>query len=271
MSKINFTLLGVVGSSAGRKATLYEYGSNSSSVFITTPKACFIFDAGTGIFHLNSWFAEHSFKEIHLFLTHYHWDHIQGLPLFNPLYDTDYTIHIYGPEFNQKSPLFYLKTLFKPPYYPAEWSDLKATLVSHTLTSNQTLKIESYTIKTILTNHPSKNLAYSFIGNNKKFAYITDLKLEKENSTELIDFCKNASVILFDAHFSPNELKRYPTWGHSSWEEGVYLAQQAQAGKLLLSHHAPSRTKEELEEILFNARKEFEKTELAKEGDTWSF
>lgn len=235
-----------------------------------TDKEILIFDAGTGIVKLGNDLSEMQKPlNIHLFMTHSHWDHVQGFPFFAPAYDPKNTITIYG-QFREKFKIDDIfKGLMKAPYFPAPFSVLKAKIQFKELSPVASTTLPSgVKVLSIASDHPGGNLIYRIEYGSKSFCYITDLSHGHGINDSLITFVKNTDLMIYDSNFTNLEFikPQYEGWGHSTWEKAVQLAINANVSKLVLFHHALHRTKEDLKDILLEARTLFPETDLAIEG-----
>jgi phosphoribosyl 1,2-cyclic phosphodiesterase len=241
------------------------FGGNTPCVEIQIGDKILIMDAGTGIRGLGLDFQQNDKKlNIDIFITHTHWDHIQGLPFFKPLYEADNTVTIYGYQDIDKL----ITTQFQKKFFPVQFNELKSKVEFRTLESNSFIDLnDKIRVNTMFTNHFGKNLAYKIESANKVLCYLGDLEHTKKLSSALINFVKGADLIIYDAKYTDQEyFDSKSERGHSTWQEGVKLAQAAGADKLILFHHSPLRSDKELERIENLAQAAYNKAAVAKEG-----
>ncbi len=246
-----------------------EYGGNTACVEIRLPSGeVFIFDGGTGIRELglllSREFTRHPIS-LNLFLTHFHWDHIQGIPFFAPLYSEQNRVVFYGhgalghPE----------KMLFgqmQAPYFPLGL-DRAAAKKEFVEMESQDLKFGSVTIRPFPLNHPQGALGYRIERNGAVIVYATDLEHGDARLDRVLrEHAEGADILIYDAQYSPEEYQTHRGWGHSTWLEAVRVAADAKVGQLILFHHDPSHDSTVIREIVAAGRRHFPSTLAAREG-----
>ena len=245
---MDIVLWGVRGSIAGPSKDTTFYGSNTPCVELrTNDGTLIIFDAGSGLRLLGKTLPQAG--ECHLFISHGHLDHIQGLGFFPPLNNPAWTTHIYVPAWLAHIPdSFFDGNMFPVPFYA-----LKGKIVHHLLHPNKTVEIPTQNASVLVehfsTNHPGGNLAYKVHANNAVFLYSGDHEIT--NAPEVLDktqtMLAGVDLAVVDAAYSRNDYR--PGWGHSAWEDWVALAQKMGTGCLVLSHHSPDKTDKELDAL----------------------
>lgn len=243
---------GVKGSCAGASPGAYAYSVNTSCVEISNDEELIILDGGSGIVFLGQSNRDFSrYKRISLFITHYHYDHIMGLPFFKPFYQSDLEFHIYGPVYGGHGPESAVKGLFTQPYLPMGFEALQAKIHFYPLHTADFVSLLFGEVKTHSTDHPGGNLAYKVTFKDKTFVYLTDLGHDFAQNEGLVQFCSEAQWLYYDANFTQSEYfhSKYEGWGHSTHAKGVALFDEVQAEMLFLGHHALHRTDEELKEL----------------------
>lgn len=261
---------GVKGSCPGAKPAEYRYAVNTSCVELSSSDELVILDAGSGIVFLSQ--EERDFKQysqIHLFITHYHYDHMIGIPFCKLFYQKDLTIHIYGPVSELGGPKEAFEALFNPLFLPMPISTLSANMIFHPLHTHDFVSLKNGYVKTLSTDHPGGNLAYTVSFCGRLFAYLTDLGHSDALHDQLVRFCEDASWIYYDANFTESEYNhpQYEGWGHSTHQKGLKLFNDANADTLLLGHHAIHRSDRELmniDESLRNSR-----IRMVRDGDAY--
>jgi len=274
MNQFDVTVWGVMGSCPGASLAAGEkIGMNTPCVQVDTGNETVILDSGTGIVKLGNELNKlNKPLDIHLFITHSHWDHIQGFPFFAPAYESENTITIYG-QFNEDYQLKEIfKGLMKPPYFPAPYSTLKANIKYKELSPVDVTTLPSGTkILNMPSDHPGGNLIYRVEYDDKKLCYITDLVHGHSINDQLMLFVKNTNLMIYDANFTNLEFikPKYEGWGHSTWEKALQLAINSNVDHVVLFHHALHHTVEDLENTLLEAQRIFKSTSLAIEGDCY--
>jgi phosphoribosyl 1,2-cyclic phosphodiesterase len=243
---------GVKGSCPGGAPNQYRYAVNTSCIEISNEEELIILDAGSGLVFLGQSDRDfRKYKRISLFISHYHYDHIIGLPFFMPAYHSGLEFHVYGPATETSNPEHALKHLFVPPFLPMGFDALQAKFVFQSLMTNDFVSTLGGQVTTMASDHPGGNLVYRVTIGGKSFAYITDLGHSYDIHTPLVNFCKESDWIYYDANFTQSEYfhTKYEGWGHSSHAKGIALLDESASKQLFLGHHALHRKDEELDEI----------------------
>jgi phosphoribosyl 1,2-cyclic phosphodiesterase len=252
-----------------------RYGGNTPCVELTTAGGTkFILDCGTGLRMLSkrgSAAMNGQGMDAHIFVTHYHWDHIQGIPFFAPLYSERNKFHFYSfrSDFLGRDSL---KRVFEAqmalPYSPVDLSAMSAARDFKELAGGDQLTVADTSVTACWLNHPQGCLGFRFDTPDGSIVYATDNEPgRREYDSTLLEFCAGADVLISDAQFTPEQLAgSRKGWGHSSWEHCVRLANEAGVRQLVLFHHDPDSTDKHLDEVLRRARHQFENVCMAAEG-----
>ena len=224
-----------------------------------------IFDAGSGLVGLVHALGDRP-RALTLVLTHYHWDHLQGLPFLAPLYTPGWQTHIFAPAFESHDPEW-VHTIFRSPFFPVPYERLPNRPTVQLIEEGD-VRLGGLEVSAIALNHPGGALAYRIRGNTGDLVYATDHEFGNPDYDEpLAEFVNGAAAVIFDAHFTPMELPQHKGWGHSDWRQCAEFAAANNVGGLWLFHHKPGRTDEQLVRIRNDARRIFSATEAASEGD----
>jgi phosphoribosyl 1,2-cyclic phosphodiesterase len=241
-----------------------RYGGNTNCISLRFGNEFLIFDAGTGIKALsNDLIKKNKFPlSAKIFITHPHYDHINGIPFFRPLYMPGNRFEIYGT--NHAG--FNIETLISGQmdsvYFPVTMKEFGSTFTFHNL-KEETFQIGELEVRTILLNHPGKCMGYRIQHKNKSFCYITDNELYFENNPnyaaktvdELIEFIHGADLVVMDTTWITDE--EYLTklsWGHSCVSRVIDVADRAKVKTLCLFHHDPDQMDEDIDAKLKKAR-----------------
>jgi len=273
IAKLSFW--GVRGSTPTVDPATWRYGGNTPCLELIAPDGTqFILDCGTGLRMLGSrWAAPNGGKapETQILVTHYHWDHIQGIPFFSPLYVENNEFHFYS--FRSK----YLgrdslKQVFEAqmalPYFPVDMSAMNAKRKFKEVDGGDTFKVGENKITARWLNHPQGCLGFRIETPAGTVAYATDNEPGDAKLDEsLRELAAGADIFINDAQFTPEQLETTRKgWGHSTWQEGVKVARHAAAKTLVLFHHDPDSTDRMVDSILRQAREEFDSVFAASEG-----
>ncbi len=248
------TFYGVRGSCPAPGPEFVKYGGNTACVHVSTDDGTdIILDAGTGIKNLGQKLIQQS-NDIHLLLTHNHWDHIQGFPFFAPIYQPKRNIFITPGQIDFDAANAVL-TQMSGSVFPVDYT----TLPSNIQLTPKAEGIDSWTIgkvkiSRLKMNHPGSGSSYCVEADGKKVAYVTDNELYppyKKNTDFLdwVDFCKDADLIIHDAQYMIEDMPAKSGWGHSVAEEAVKLAMGSRAKRMALYSHDHIRTDDEIAAI----------------------
>ncbi|HET9947980.1 MAG TPA: MBL fold metallo-hydrolase [Longimicrobiales bacterium] len=237
-----------------------RYGGNTSCFELRHRGARLIFDAGSGIRLLGTEVLEKGPNRIHIFLTHFHWDHIQGFPFFAPLYDPEDTIRVVGPK--QKD--IDVQNLFAgqmgPIYFPVPFNVVAASMEFEHL-NDGSYELGDATLDVMRMRHPSFVIGYRIRVEGLSVCFIPDNELEGSMydvgagwQERIREFVADADVLIHDAMYTDEEYTARSGWGHSTFSQALGLARECGVKRLLFFHHDPNRTDEALDEIVSRTR-----------------
>ncbi len=233
-------------------------GGNTSCVEITENDTKIIIDAGSGLRNLGQCLLLERFGAgrgtAHLLLSHFHWDHIQGLPFFSPAYIPGNRLFIYAPRHNFRT---ILERQQDTDNFPVALRDFRADIRFVDLNSDNAVTIGDVKVTWIKLNHPGDSYAYRLDSPNGSVVYATDCEYEVLNEDKIEEYSRFFSacdVLIFDAMFAPGVEENRRGWGHSTAVMGVKVALKAKARKLVLYHHEPNYDDVTIERICREAR-----------------
>lgn len=265
---MRFTFWGVRGSIPSPGPDAVKYGGNTPCVELWFDDNLIILDAGSGIRPLGvSLMQRYKKLEANIFISHMHWDHIQGLPFFAPFRSSENEFSIYGCEEADIQLDQIIADQMKTVYFPVSMDDLTAKIEFKKLYEEE-FEFAGIFVKTMYVNHPGNTLGYRFEYKDKILVYVSDnepynnvIRLNEEkiengdeyfedNNNRIIELAKDADVLIHDSQYFPDEYKDRITWGHSPFPYTVDIANAAGVKHLFLYHHDPSHSDERLEEKL---------------------
>jgi phosphoribosyl 1,2-cyclic phosphodiesterase len=272
---------GVRGSIASPGAETAGVGGNTSCVEVVCGKTRIILDAGTGIRRLGdsllkSAMAGEAGVEAALLLSHFHWDHIQGLPFFVPAYMPSTKLTIVGGLNGVRSLPEVLAHQMQAPVFPVRLDELRGELSFREVRPGDSFAIGEAVVRAAKLNHPGGVHAYRIEHGGKSVVYATDTEHYACVDPALVALAEGADALIYDAQYTPEEYdgKKGPSkvgWGHSTFAAAAAVAEASRVGKLVLFHHDPRRTDAEVVGIEERARALFPDTVAAREGMRLSF
>ena len=269
-TQIRVRFWGVRGSTPTPQIENLKFGGNTPCLEIRNGQnESVIFDAGSGIRALGQTLVQEAGGtpiQTKIFLTHFHWDHIQGIPFFAPLYGPDNHISfLSGP--NARPLQETLEGQMAKPYFPIDLSQVAAKRDFHQIDERGEVKVGGLTVRPFALNHPQGASGYRIESNGVSIVYATDYEhgVARSDAT-LCEYAQNADMLICDSQYTPAEYQKHRGWGHSTWQNAVLLAKEAKAEHLVLFHHDPAHDDQVMMEITQNARMQFENTTGAWEG-----
>jgi phosphoribosyl 1,2-cyclic phosphodiesterase len=263
-----------------------RYGGNTSCVEVVTDSGTrIVIDAGTGIRRLGKELmspeAEPAARsETHILVSHTHWDHIQGLPFFAPLYRTGSNIMVYARERNGGHLRSVLASQTEAPYFPVPFNQVQADVTFRELPEGARFEIQDARVESTRLNHPYAATAYAVVADGARVAYVsdtapfvdilfgeefvprpprTDLPPEAREAlramrASVVGLCEGADLVIYDTMFTPEDYRAMPHFGHSRPNDAIEISREAGAQALALYHHAPERSDDEIDLMLSQAR-----------------
>jgi phosphoribosyl 1,2-cyclic phosphodiesterase len=245
-----------------------RYGGNTPCVELRTDSGrLVILDAGTGLRELGRSLVERAGGAPirgDIFVTHAHWDHIQGLPFFGPVFQGGNRFGIWGMRSMETSIDRVVRDQMNPVVFPVTFEQLAAVIDFHEIGA-ESRAIDGFIVQAIQVRHPGGALGYRFTepGNGERaLVYISDNELNAGVSydhgastrEELVEFARGATVLVHDTMYTDEEYDLHRGWGHSTYREAVDLALDAGVQTLVLFHHKPERTDEDVDRRLAECR-----------------
>lgn len=262
---------GVRGSTPTPTPRNLRYGGNTPCLEVRTcDDNLFIFDCGTGFRALGKGLEEEAGRKAikaRVFLTHFHWDHIQGIPFFTPLYHERNQFLFHGLPLQNESLKDTLEGQMTNPYFPVNMDAMAARRRFFEIEEDLRMEFDDVVLGTKRLNHPQGCLGYRIECGGKVFVYATDTEPGDRRGDQSVRLLADgADVLVYDAQYTPAEMKVHRRWGHSNWKEGVRIAKECKVKKLILFHHDPDRDDTALRALALRAGDHFDDVVAAREG-----
>ena len=269
MARIKF--YGVRGSVSVFGREYLEFGGNTTCVMLEGPNRTVILDAGTGIRELGKEMAADPHLGIDrpcfLAFSHFHWDHIQGLPFFTPAYDSrrTFTISAIGRERQGTDLRSIFETQMQKTFFPVSLDGMGAT-IEFFQTAEDSLRVENAFVRVVKHNHPGGAYSYRFQDSEGKvLVFCTDIEHGERIDPQIVELARDADLLIHEGQYTPEELKTHRGWGHSSWDQAVEVAERARVKRLIVTHHDPDHDDDFLLGIERRCQARFANTVLARE------
>ncbi len=261
---LNMTFWGVRGTLPVSGQRSLRYGGNTPCVSLEFPKRqFFIFDGGSGIKNLGDALMAEQRQRISakIFISHPHWDHINAIPFFAPLYVQGNEFEILGANQGDATMRELISAQMDGVYFPITLTEFGSRTYFHDL-EEETLEVDGVEVKSMLLSHPGKCLGYRVNYNGRSFCYITDNEMYLESNehhsphyeSKLAKFCEGADALVTDTTYTDEEYVDHVGWGHSCVSKVVDLAVAAKVKKLYLFHHDPDQTDDDIDVKLEQAK-----------------
>ncbi len=271
MNDFKVRFWGVRGSIASPGPLTAGVGGNTSCVEVRCGDELLILDAGTGLRGLGDELLRRAERRAAILLSHLHWDHVQGLPFFVPLYVPGTELALHGPAFERGGLERALVRQMSAPGFPVEFGDVGARVDLVERRHGSRFAIGGAQITAAKLNHPGGVLGYRIEYGGRTLVYATDTEHYRCVDPTLRDLAHGADVLLYDAQYTPEEYRgeQGPSkvgWGHSTFESGAELCRAAGVKQLVLFHHDPRRSDAGVEAIEERARALVPGAVAAREG-----
>jgi phosphoribosyl 1,2-cyclic phosphodiesterase len=265
---LTLTFWGTRGSIPSPGPSTVRYGGNTPCLELRTADGwLIILDAGTGIRELGrSLIRQGNGQPVagDIFLTHAHWDHIQGIPFFAPLFRKGNRFTIWGSRSLQTSIDRVVRDQMSPVVFPVSFEELQARIDFQEL-AEERRQGTGYEVSAMGVRHPGGALGYRFSTGNvdgRALVYVSDNELSPDARYDdapgwrekLVAFARGASVLVHDTMYTAEEYRSFVGWGHSTHEQAVELALDAEVERLVLFHHRPERTDDEVDRCVEGCR-----------------
>lgn len=263
----HFVLYGARGSTPTPGGPFVRHGGHTSCMAFFFDEEVVIFDAGSGIRDLGCDLVKMGPRKIHLFITHTHWDHIQGFPFFQPAYTPGFEICIYGSRSFGKDLRSVFQGQLDQEYFPVSMEDMSARLEFLELPDDH-VDIGRARVTWQVVHHPGTTVGYKLDLDGRKLVWIPDNEFLKghlgdpntldvesmRDYAEVIDFLTGINVLIHEAQYTSEEYPAKIGWGHSSVPNACAMIKEAGVRRWIVTHHDPSHDDQFLEHKLVNTR-----------------
>jgi ribonuclease BN (tRNA processing enzyme) len=258
-SNVRLVVLGSRGSIPVSGADFVVYGGGTTSfALVVGDRVVGFIDAGTGVVPWRD-FGLSVGPSIDVFLTHYHWDHIQGLTMLDLVWSDDHAITIHGPN----DPRVALTSVIAPPWFPVSLADAPSIRFEQIVGP---IELAGLMITPFGVEHPQGAVGYRIDGPLSSVAIVTDHEAGSALDGSIVDAIRGVEVLIHDGQYQPDEAETHRGWGHSTWEDAVAAALSSGANRLILTSLDPGRTDEGVDVLVHTARRDFHSTEAAYPG-----
>jgi phosphoribosyl 1,2-cyclic phosphodiesterase len=261
---------GVRGSIACPSADYVAYGGNTSCIEVAVAGNTIILDAGTGIRMLGKDLQRRGVGLATLMLTHTHWDHINGFPFFAPAFSPNFSLrimagHLAGKEGGIRA---VLANQMENPTFPVPLSAMKGVMSFDDFRAGETLEpFAGVTLRTAPLRHPNGATGYRIEHGGVAMCYVTDTEhIPGHPDQAVLDLIAGADLVIYDSTYTDEEFPEKIGWGHSTWEEGIRLAQAAGVKRLAIFHHDPDHTDSFMSHVEDQARQIWSGALVARDG-----
>ena len=268
-NRLSVRFWGVRGSIACPGPDYVRYGGNTSCLEVRCGEHLLIFDGGTGMRELGRELADQAPIDADVFFTHTHIDHINGMPFFAPAFDPQNRFTVAAGHLNGNSGIKdVLGQMMAAPIFPVPVEVFGAQMDFHDFVSGETLKPRpGVNIRTAPLNHPNGATAYRIEYKGRSLCYVTDTEhVAGRPDRNILSLIDGADIFIYDATYTDEEYPTYQGWGHSTWEEGMRLAEDAGVRTYVLFHHDPSHTDDFMDDVAAKAERARPGTLVAREG-----
>ncbi|MFC3230827.1 MBL fold metallo-hydrolase [Marinibaculum pumilum] len=248
---------GVRGSIATPSPRHIAFGGNTSCVEVSVGGRRIVLDAGTGIRNLGHWFLRKDVHHAYLLLSHTHWDHINGFPFFSPAFRKDRHFQIMAGHLTECGGIRpILSNQMTQPWFPVPIDVMSARLEYEDFRQGDSFTLgRGIQIRTAALNHPNGATGYRIEHAGKSLCYVTDTEhVPGRPDQNVLGLIEGADLVIYDCTYTDKEFEGKIGWGHSTWQEGIRLCQQANVKTLAIFHHDPDHEDHFMERLEADAR-----------------
>lgn len=261
---------GVRGTIACPGGEYIRYGGNTSCIEVRCGEHLIILDAGTGLRPLGVELSQNGTIDCDLLLSHTHLDHVAGLPFFVPLFNKGNKVRLSAGHLKDQN-LTLRKTmqrLLGAPLFPVPFEALSAEIGFTDFSAGAAWELKpGVQVRTAPLNHPNGATGYRIEFAGRSMCYVTDTEhVEGELDRNILGLIEGADIFIYDSTYTEAEYPKFKGWGHSTWQEGVRLAEAAKVRLYIVFHHAPEHTDDMMDDIASAVRRRWPASAVAHEG-----
>lgn len=261
---------GVRGSIACSTLEHMRYGGSTSCIEVHAGDNRFILDAGTGIRQLGQTFFRDGVRDVHLMLTHTHWDHVNGFPFFGPAYDPSRSVRIRAGHLLKMGTTIrnVLAAQMDSPMFPVPLEAMRSKITFEDFNAGDEFDLfPGVKIVTRPLNHPNGATGYRIEHGGRVAVYITDNEhVPGTDNANVLALMAGADVVIYDCTYTEAEFPNRIGWGHSTWNEGMRLCRMAGAKKLAIFHHDPDHNDDFMDRLAEEATRAWSGNFVSREG-----
>lgn len=254
------------------------YGTATTCIEVSSGDHRIVIDGGSGIRSLSEKImggGKALEQPHHIFMTHFHWDHVIGLPFFAPHFVPDAQIHYYAVQEDLEE---LIRGVFRKPYFPVPFENLPSKIHFHLLEPRKPFALNGFVITPYRLDHPDPCWGYRIEADGKTYAHCVDTEATRLSPADLgedLPLYQNVDLMYFDAQYTLPELAEKASWGHSASEVGLELAFREKVKRILFAHHDPGAHFEQIESLKKQTRDFYElilrKQSSSKFETRWEF
>lgn len=238
------------------------YGTSTTCVEVMSKESQLILDCGSGMKRLGdamlSGPASKGKAKVHIFMTHFHWDHVIGLPFFVPIFIPGNELHFYAvqPELEKL-----IKGLFVRPYFPVPFEALGAKIFFHTLKPRVPIQIDDMKVTPYQLDHPDTCWGYKVESGGKAYAHCVDTEGTRSSRDSLgpdLPLYQGIDLMYYDAQYTLPELAEKINWGHSAAQIGLDIAMREGVKQVLFTHHDPGASTQNIQTLEVQTREYYD-------------
>lgn len=264
------TFWGVRGSFPCPLASHMRYGGNTSCVSVQCGNRSIVLDAGTGLRGFGQWLLRQPQRNLHLLLSHVHWDHINGFPFFDPAYQSDFEIQVWAGSLRgqNQSIQAVMSQQMGAPTFPIPLHSLSAKIRFNDFEAGERFTLDGdIRISTAALAHPNEATAYRIEYGGSSVCYVTDTEhREGTLDAEILTLIQGSDLVIYDSTYTDSEYTTRSGWGHSTWQEGIRLVKAAGAKQLAIFHHDPDHDDQFMDQVAAEAKAMWPGAFVASEG-----